>query len=206
MSQLVQAETVDKSLPRWWAASLLAVLAVAFLLRVHGLGGESLDGDELFSLRMARLPALDGLRAVLRTDYHPPLYYMALKACLMVTGVGQNSLRCLSLLSGLLVVGLTAHLGRILFRDVRIALIGAALVCLSDAQIFYSQHARSYAMFSSLVLVMLVILWRAYQKPDDIRVWIAFSAIGLAIVYTHYYGWFYVLSTLPDGVPFVVEG
>src|SRR6266566_774756 len=62
------------------------------------------------------------------------------------------------------------------------------LLSLNQLHIFYSQQARSYALYC--LLVTLLLLWsvlvdRYGQKP---LFWIAGTALMTTIVYTHYVG------------------
>lgn len=112
-------------------------------------------------------------------------------------GTGPYGLRSLSLLFGVVTVGLTALLGWSLFRDTRIALLATTLVALSDIQVYFSQEARSYAMYSTLVLMLLLMLWQALRRPEKVSYWLAFAGMSATLVCTHYVGWLYVMSTIP---------
>lgn len=188
------------ALPPLHAAAAIALLVVtiaAVFLRTATLGGESLEGDEVFSWRVASRPPAAALEVVLRDIVHPPVYYVLLKLVVAVAGDGPTALRALSITSGTLLVVGTAYLGRRLYAAWTPAVTAAALVAASDLQIFNSQQTRSYALYALLTIAMLAALVRALDAPERLGRWAAYAAAAVAVVLTHYVGAFYVAATAP---------
>ena len=179
------------------AVALLLTVVAAIVLRTATLAGESLEGDEVFSWRVASRAPAAALEVVLRDIVHPPVYYVLLKLVVAVAGDGPAALRSLSIASGTLLVLATAHLGRRLFAAWTPAITAAALVAASDLQIFNSQQTRSYALYALLTVGMLVALVRALDAPERAGRWAAYAAAAVAVVLTHYVGALYVAATTP---------
>ncbi|MEZ5989231.1 MAG: glycosyltransferase family 39 protein [Planctomycetota bacterium] len=170
---------------RW---ALPAVLAVALLLRLPGLG-ESLWLDETFCSHLRIGTPLDLARTML-SDYHPPFYFVLMHAWIRVFGDSELSLRAVPLLSGLLSIYVTARLGeRLLGR--REGLVAAALLALSPTHVWYSQEARPYM---TTMLCVLCAAWACAALDErDLdartrrrRTWAYGLALGAAL-FSHWY-------------------
>ena len=97
-------------------ASLLALIFVAYAVRVWKLGAQSLWLDEALSVVFARPGVRQVLSTLVNRDLHPPLYYLALHFWMQLAGDSEFSVRYVSVLLGLPVVPATYLLGRDLFR------------------------------------------------------------------------------------------
>lgn len=159
---------------------LLAILAVAALLRVHRINALELWHDEVNSLFEARgLNYLTPGPGFTRSDLHAyntlgnvidacvfidsgnaSLYVVILHYWSLLVGVEPGMLRLLSVLFGLLGILLVHRLACDLFRDDRIALLSAAIVALMPVLISQSQQLRSYTLAVSLSLWATVLLFR----------------------------------------------
>lgn len=140
-----------------WLAPLI-VLLLAFAVRFHALGAQSLWNDEGNSLRLAERPIPDLVDAAGR-DIHPPGYYLALKGWTALAGRSEFGLRALSALQGVLTVALTIALGRTLFGRGAGALAGL-FVALNPFAVYYSQEARMYAQLALLSAASMTLFAR----------------------------------------------
>lgn len=177
-----------QSRPLWVFIFVLCV--IAGVLRIAPLGRESVDGDELFSRRVALAPASTSLEMVKNDLVHPPLYYFVLKGALPVFGDRPFGLRSVSLLAGIGAVGLVALLGR------GEAVLAALLLALNAKHIFYSQQARSYSLYVLLFVVLLLWAFVLDKYQARLEYWLGGSAVMAALVYTHYMGAFFVAFLL----------
>ncbi|GIK42364.1 MAG: hypothetical protein BroJett011_61970 [Chloroflexota bacterium] len=124
---------------------LLAITALAALLRLPTLGLESLWYDEAFTAWLANLP-IGNLWAATLGDVHPPTWYLIEWAVSHSIGTGEFSLRLVSALAGVALVPavwrLSGH-----FHATRNTQHTAALVtALAPFTIYYSQEARPYSL------------------------------------------------------------
>lgn len=172
------------------------ILIVAFVLRIIPVFNESLAADEPFHLKAISQSWGQILHIVKNDMVTPPFSYLVLKAWSLALGQSLVVLRLFSLTCGMTVVFLTLVFGRMIFQDERVALLAGSLVAVNDLQVLASHYLRHYAMYTLLVLMLLIALWRALQKKRDIKAWIVFTVISIFLVYTHYIGWLFILSTL----------
>jgi 4-amino-4-deoxy-L-arabinose transferase-like glycosyltransferase len=125
-------------------------------------------------------------------DVHPPLYALLLRAWTAVFGTGEAAVRSLSAVFGVAAVAAVAPLAASLWRDARAGLLAALLLAGSPYHVYYSQEARSYALFVLLTLVSwLALLWWWDGSP---RVRVAYVAASTLVLYTHAYGVFVLLA------------
>jgi hypothetical protein len=147
---------------RAWAtrhfALLLVSFALALVLRLRGIQGESPWCDEVLTLQCLPSDSLAGyLQCVFGADPRlalSPLYYLLQFAWGIAVGGGTLELRLLSVLLGLLgLVGIAAAAGRLGGPSAagRAALLGACSLSL----VYYSQEVRFYA----LLLVWGALSW-----------------------------------------------
>jgi hypothetical protein len=95
---------------RSWPAvlpGLIAALVLGAAIRLLLMDREGLDGDELFSFRMATLPLGKSLEEIKYDLVHPPLYYLLLRVALVFAPHTAAGMRLLSILAGL--AGLSNH-------------------------------------------------------------------------------------------------
>src|SRR6266487_4315321 len=164
-----------------WLA-LLAILLVGALLRVREASLTPLWFDEIFTLRIARLPFPAMWRA-LGADIHPPLHTTLL--WLWRAG-GENPLwlKSLPIAIGLATIAALYAAVREMFGSPA-ALLAAALLSLHRMHVYFSQEIRSYAL---LTLTLLLAVWMAWRWLERGRradgAWFVLAAA--AALYTHY--------------------
>lgn len=181
-----------------WLWPMLAVTALALLVRVFRLDGQSLWSDEGLSLYRAQ----QGLTAILANtivvgdqvtrDTSPPLYFLALAGLRAVAGEADFALRYASVAFGVVSVPLMFVVGRALFSPWT-GLVAALLLALSPIHVFYSQEVRNYSLFLALSLVSIWLLWSIFRAHH--RSWLR-AALWLGVValmvYTHLFALFIV--------------
>ena len=151
-----------------------AVVLLAALLRLGGLGAESFWGDEVLTAHTARVPVTDAWASVRQRENAPPLYFLIVNAWAKAFGTSGVSLRMPSALFGIATVALLWRLGREWF-DRGTGLTAAALLAVSPFHIAYSQEARHY----SLVMLLLLLCVCAFVRM--LRSGSAASQIALVI-------------------------
>ena len=140
----------------------LLVLALAAVLRLHGLPRWSLDGDELYShydvLELQEGTLHDGLRSF-------PLGYLLMAASTSLLGTDEVGLRAASAACGVLAVAALLFLRRDAVAE-PVALTAGLLAALSPWLVYHAQEARFYAPL--LLFATLGTLWAlpgAGQRP-----------------------------------------
>jgi len=176
---------------------LLTLLLLAFALRLHHLGGESLWYDETVSVHLARLPA-PAMLAHTAGDIHPPGYYLLLHGWQWLTRPSlAHGLEFLfawpSLLCGMLAVALVYPLGRRLL-GAPAALLAALFAAADPFQIWYSQEVRMYTLGAALGLFCFWATLQAFSRPRAWRWLLAYALAAAAGLYTLYYFAFLLIA------------
>ncbi len=95
----------------WWHGLLLIVILLGFLLRVGGLGQQSLWYDEGVTAVVSQQGTAELTRWT-ANDIQPPLYYLLLSPWTRVMGTSEWALRFPSVMAGVLGLALLYALGR----------------------------------------------------------------------------------------------
>jgi len=169
-----------------FGAAFLAVLLLGLILRVYHLNAESISYDESFSMNTCRMPTAEMMGVLIADFVHPPLHYFTLCGWMDVAGFGTMQARLLSLIFGTLSIVVLYLLADYLF-DRRTALLSALLLAVSQLQIMLSQDARMYEQVLLLFLCCTYLFIRALHERS-LRLWCAFVAVGVVLLYTHYFG------------------
>jgi hypothetical protein len=190
-SQTVHAVVAKRPQPSNSLFSLAitcALVALFLFMRVWRLTDVSLDGDEIFSLLLARSDWHTLFGGAVKDAIHPPFFYMLLKIWVWIGGESLLWLRLFPVaVSALCLVPVF-----LLCSDLKIPR-GARNLALLMASVhpyavFFAQHMRMYCL---LGLFGLTSIWafERYLKDGSRRSLVILSAANLFLVYSHYYGW-----------------
>jgi hypothetical protein len=171
-----------------WVA---AIVALGGVVRFATLGAQSFDsGETITAARILHSSYGETFTAVASIERSGPLYYTLAWVWAHAFGTGEVALRSLSAIFGTATIALVFAAAREAFST-RAALIAAALVAASPDLIWYSQEARSYALFIMLAAAALYFFARALRRPGRGAIigWAATSALALA---THYFAIFLI--------------
>lgn len=178
----------------WAILTVAGVLGVGIALRFFA--RSDLWADEVLSVNIAQLPLSD-LEAALRRDGSPPLYYALLHFWMRLFGTGNDAVRALSGVFGVLALIPAWFVGRRLdWRRARaglqqpdarpIAWTLTLLLAASPFAIRYATEARMYSLVILLVFVGYLALARALERPSWGRLLVVAVVTGL-LLYTHYW-------------------
>jgi uncharacterized membrane protein len=173
------------------AGTLLLIVAAAAALRFVALGKQGFWYDEANTAYLVGLGPRSMLDEIPKSELTPPLYYVAAWVWARLFGSGEAGLRSLSALAGVLTVPVMYAIGRRLASH-RAGLIAAALAATSPLFVWYSQEARSYALFGLLSAASFLLFLHARETggPPLLAAWGVTSALAIA---THYFSGFVVL-------------
>ena len=163
----------------------LAILVLAFLLRVYDLSGESIWIDEGRSIDVARMSIPD-LITENSLDNHPPLYSILLHYWMLLFGDSEFSTRFLSVLFSVLSLLVLYQIATTLFNQ-QIARYSVLLMTVSVFHIQYAQEIKSYALMLLLILLSYLFFIRLLRQRwiMDIILYIISCAL---LLYTHFLG------------------
>jgi mannosyltransferase len=178
--------------------ALTAILLVAIVLRLYGLGDESLWYDELLSWSRSGYDTLsEVIGQTARLSVHPPGYLGFLYFVQKYWGDSEWILRFPSALCGVLSVLVLFFLGARFYTKAE-GLIAAALLAVLWCPIYYSQDARPYSMLL-LATMLATYFWlpfvRHVREGSKLSRLDAAGYIVAAILcsYLHYFGLYLVL-------------
>ena len=168
----------------WIAVS--AVVGLAALVYMAGLGRSSLFIDEVFSWR-ASSGGLGGIAEAVRgAEVTPPLYYVVLHAWMLLTGSDSEwAMRLPSALAGIGLVMATIWLA-ITLHSRSAGLLAGLLTALSPLTLQYAQEVRAYVFVMLAVVLAAVGVVKLAAEPSRLR-WLALAAGASALaVLLHY--------------------
>jgi 4-amino-4-deoxy-L-arabinose transferase-like glycosyltransferase len=166
------------------AAPLALLGALAFAVRMPSLGQEGLWFDEAYTVLIADLPFDTALEALLIDGVHPPLYYLLMRAIILI-GQSEFILRVPSVVFGAAAVPMLNILVTDQFGK-RAGFLAGSMLLLSPFQIWHARDARMYSMLAflaTLVIFAFIRLWTSGRGNWKI---VFVVASGLAYV-THYF-------------------
>lgn len=170
---------------------LIAVTALGALARFAAIRTQSFWYDESITVELVRASGRDMLEGVRAHEATPPLYFVLAWIWAHAFGSDELGLRSLSSVAGTLTVPVAYLVGRHVAGP-RAALAASGLTALSPALIWYSQEARSYAVFVLLAALSLLFFARALDGgARDLAAWAVTSALAVA---THYFALFLVAA------------
>jgi 4-amino-4-deoxy-L-arabinose transferase-like glycosyltransferase len=165
---------------------ILALLLLAFAVRVHALGEQAVWWDEAWSVMVAQADFSQTTEITAR-DVHPPLYQWALHAWVRGVGISEFAVRYLSLLWGMITIatiGAIAH--RIAGDRAMIWSLGAA--ALSTFLITWSQETRMYAQAAGFCALASYAALTVRTDVEDRAHWLLLIGAGIGVALTHYLG------------------
>lgn len=125
------------------------ILALSLVIRIIGIN-QSLWLDEAISVNVvSNLGYTEIVKHFSPTDFHPPGYYLTLKAWIGVFGKSEPAVRMLSVLFSLV----TIYMVYLLAGNGAAALVG-----FNPLLVYYSQEARMYSMVTMLLTVAVYFL------------------------------------------------
>lgn len=173
-----------------WLAScaLIVVLLAGAAIRMHDLGQECFDEDELYAVRIQGA-SLHSLGALLGRDAfhtnHPPLMSVPFLYWNAVFGTKEAAVRALPLLCGLAAVFLIYRIG-LRLGGPGAAILAALLLAINPLHIAYSREARQYTIFVTLTLAAHLFFLRCLEKGGRGNR-IVYSVLVMVDLLTHYF-------------------
>jgi mannosyltransferase len=184
------ALATERPLAKWGPLAALLVLGAA--LRLSTLGLQSFWYDEAFTpVHVLHHGLAATMRSVAHTENSPPLWYLVAWLDVRVLGDGAVALRLPSALAGIGTIAVAWPIGEELGGRL-CALVSAALVAVNPLFFWYSQEARTYALFVLASALSLLFFLRARRLRTG-RTMAAFALSGALALLTHYFAVFLVV-------------
>ena len=176
---------------------LLAIMLLGAVLRFYGLGFQSLWSDELASWDISTRETISQVIGGVRSDEHPPLYFLTLRAAQWIFGDSEWALRFPSALAGWLCIPAIYLLGKRLYSE-REGIIAALFLAVFWAPVYYSQEARVYSMLILLSILTTYFWWDVmlglrYRRELPTGEAVLYVVCAVLCTYVHYFGLILVL-------------
>lgn len=165
---------------------LLAILALAALLRFWGLGVKQLWLDEILQVLHSRPDSVQGiLKAVTLDRGGAPLDYLIQHVAMTnLSGAMEWTARFHAAVFGVLAVLLIYLVCRELFANQHLSLLSALLFCFYPFHHYYSQEGRPYSLFTLWTLILYLLLFRLLKKSHWL-LWGSFAVSAILAFYTN---------------------
>ena len=174
--------------------ALFCIVLVGALVRLYGLGVESLWTDELITLEyIRRYSTLELLVEIPLNQPHLPLYYVLLDLWVSVAGTSATALRLPSVLFSTLAIPVAYLVGRDLF-DETAGLVAALIFAFTQFHVYHAQEVRMYSLVALLTLVSLWLFVRLFEDEATRRTAVAYVLATLALLLTHPFAALVVLA------------
>ena len=172
-------------------AVIIALLLLAFGLRLEKLGEMAVRFDEAFSVWLSNMD-LANFTERTASDVHPPLYYWFFHLWTRLAGTTEFAIRVQAVFFSLLALSSIYVLTFRLARSRLAAALALLLVTLSPFHIQWSQDARMYAQATFFASLALYAYWRLFSGKGARS--LAFA--GIRLMLTHYFGGIIVMIML----------
>ncbi len=167
---------------------LLLIILLAGSVRFYHLAKEDIWLDEAWSIHYGQQSIYNNIKWTVN-DTTPPLYQSVLSVWIDAFGNSTFATRALSAILGILSIPLIFMLGKRMFST-EVGIFAAILLAVSSLHIYYSQEARSYALFVFMTLVSFY-LYIIYKESKKRAIWLVTS--NVLLLYTHVIAAFVIL-------------
>ena len=164
---------------------LVVILLMASVIRLYHLGQSSFWYDEVVTMRLAQTESPAALLQLLcQLDAtRAPLHPLLLQGWIRVVGPSEFSGRALSVLCGVITVGLVYWIGLQAF-NVTTGLWASWLCALSPSLVYYSREVRMYMWLVLTTCLAWGLLFSHARSPQPWRL-VLYGVSLIAIAYSH---------------------
>ena len=172
-------------------AAFVILAAIFVAVRCRELTDTCLWFDEIFSVHAAE-HSWDSILTFVALDLiHPPLFYVLLKLWIAVAGESLSSLRALPVLFSIVSIVPFLLLLRELKINIKTQCISLVLLIINGSILKYSLEVRMYSLLMCLGGFSMWLFARFFVRGKSLA---PLVIVNILLVYTHYFGWFVVLS------------
>jgi mannosyltransferase len=164
--------------------ALIAIVFLAFALRVYRLDGQSFWQDEILNFGYADRELSRVLDPPMPPEYLP-LYFYILHGWMVLAGRSDFAVRFLALSFSMLALASCFYLGRRCFNR-RIAVLAVLIMALNPWHIWYAQDNTLYAVMVCLTTASMALLAEGLHS-DRRLIWTGYVLVTGASLYIHYY-------------------
>jgi hypothetical protein len=199
----------NTSLIRYAPHIIIALTAIAFLLRIYRVGFLSFWVDEY--IHAARAEGFIHGKSLFADDNNGILLTIFVALSYLVFGVSEIAARLPSAVFGAFLIPLLYYGGKLLINK-EVGIIAALLGTISLYEIFWSRVSRNYASFAFAYLLLAIIFYLAFEpeRPQIGNSWFARNSIDtkylivlpfvfLFALFNHQLTFFFLFSVMAYG-------
>ena len=174
---------------------ILFITILGFILRLI-LANQSFWLDEGASVEIASR-SLSNLMSGMVSDFHPPLYYLLLKAWLPLAGHTEWLIRLPNILIGVVTIPVVYLLTKEITGKTKgfFLFLPALLLAINPFHIYYSQELRMYGLNTLLTALSWLFLLRL-RKESGNKSGLLFTLVTVLNLYTFYGAFFNLFGQL----------
>lgn len=174
----------------YFILSILTIIAIGVrLLSINKVSGLWYD-EMLTYIFSSKNSIVEVTKALLKEDFHMPLYYFYVHGWMKLFGTSDIVLRLSSVFWGVLSVPAGFYLGKT-YKSKGLGYFLASVITLSPIMIFFSQEFRFYSMLMFFSIIAVTFLLKLIETPSK-KDFIIFSLANLVILYIYTMGIIFV--------------
>lgn len=173
--------------------AFVVALTLYVAARIWGLTRSCLWFDEIFSVHAAEHTWDSIIKFVSLDLIHPPLFYVLLKIWIVAGGESLTWLRLFPVIFSIIAVFPFVSLCRELGLGRWTQTLAILLFAVNGSLIKYSQEVRMYSLLMCFSLFSIWLFARYFFKGQS---FLPLVIVNVLMVYTHYFGWFVIVSEI----------
>lgn len=171
----------------------LFLLFAAFFWKIPYIGYRDICLDEPFTIFNAQKSIGEIIDLSTSSEPTPPLFMLLIHFWIKLFGIGPFSVRFLPLVFNAFTVLFIYSAGKRFF-SFWAGLVASGLFLFSTLHFFHGLNARTYSLVSLETAASLYFFLRYAENLKDRKALAGLIISNLLLVYSHYFGWFIILS------------
>lgn len=164
---------------------------VNFFLKFKNIMGQSITGDESFSIYFSQYDIVSIIK-YLSQGNNPPLFEIILHFWTKIFGLGVRSIRFLPFFFSSVAVFFIYRIGRDFF-NINVAIVASLLFTFSNYQMYFAHETRVYSMFMLLSTISMYFFIHEIKEHKKIYI-ILIIVTNVLLVYSHFLSFFILFA------------
>ena len=171
----------------------LFLLLAGFFWKLFYIGHRDICLDEPFTIFNAQKSIGEIINLSTANEPTPPLFMLLMHYWIKLFGIGPFSVRFLPLVFNAFTLPFIYFTGKRFF-SFWTGLVASGLFLFSNYHFFFGLETRTYSLLSLETAASLYFYLRYTENLKDRRAITGLIISNLLLIYTHYFGWFVILS------------
>lgn len=171
----------------------VSLFLVAFVWKFFYIGVRDVCIDEPFTIFNAQLSLKEILLLPTKNEPNPPLFMLILHFWIKLFGISPYSVRIIPLLFNAMTPVFIYLTGKKI-SNYQGGLIAAGLFIMSSYQFYFGMETRTYSLLLCATSAAICYLFSVVQNPEKKRHLAGLIVSNVALVYSHYFGFFVVFA------------